>query len=365
MINTSKNLPLISIIIRSCNRPKLLEKALQSIVEQSYQSFEVVIVNEGLNSLHPLIDQFKLSLPNIVLIEEYTELPRGRSAAAQLGLNSSHGEYLSFLDDDDWLLPMHFQILLDSIENSPALAVYSSIDCVREGDESTVTYTYRSPYDPNKLYIKNYIPIHAVLFDRVLLDKGVAFSPEFKIYEDWDFWLQISQYTAFKHIDVVTAVYRISPAGSGAHSNHRLQQSNRDAIWEKWKEQQPESFQSDIFSLLIQQEAKLDEKVSAIEAQEQHMQGHRQHVENQQSNIDQLNEKLRQQQNTFQDKLGILEELQQQLNTLSILDEKFVFETKQLSSNQLRINKKINCGIFGLMSIGCLAIIQISLLLLN
>ena len=386
MTHALKDSPLISVIIRSCNRPKLLEKALRSIVKQSYQSLEIVIVNEGLNSLQALSEQFKAALPNIVLIEEEVELPRGRAAAAQLGLENSHGEYLSFLDDDDWLLPLHFQVLLDSIENSPALAVYSSIDCVPEDDEEHVVYTYRSLYDHNKLYIYNYIPIHAVLFDRVLLDKGVAFSPQFKIYEDWDFWLQVSQHTAFKHIDITTAIYRISLAGSGAHSNQRLQQSSRDALWQKWLDKQPEYFQNDLFLRVIQQETLIDEKTAAIAAQDEHLLGHNQHVANQQDRIDQLEEKLQHQQDIFNDKLSVLrvlenkleqqkekleqqkEKLEQQkeeLIVLKVLQERHLDETSQLTSNQLRINEKINYSIIALAIIGCLGAVQISISLFN
>ena len=338
MTDTSQSSPLISIIIRSCNREKLLEKALNSIVKQHYQSLEVVIINEGQNSLKALTERFYERLPKVTLIEEEIDLPRGRSAAAQLGLESSHGDYISFLDDDDWLLPNHFQVLLDAIENSPALAVYSSIDCVREDDEEKVVHTYRHSYNHNKLYISNYIPIHAVLFDRVLIDKGIAFSPEFSIYEDWDFWLQVSQHTAFKHVDITTAIYRISPAGSGAHSNQRLQQNSRESLWNKWASKQPKNFQNDLFEQLIQQNI-------AIDAQTEQMLGHNQHVTNQQHNIDQLNQKIKQQQEFFNDNLT-------QLKTLDILEKR-----------QQRINQKVNYAAIALAALGSLTMLQIGIII--
>ena len=54
----------------------------------------------------------------------------------------------------------------------------------------------------------NYIPIHAMLFERSLLSKGCRFDENFEIYEDWDFWLQLNQHTEFYHNNIITAYYR-------------------------------------------------------------------------------------------------------------------------------------------------------------
>jgi hypothetical protein len=88
----------------------------------------------------------------------------------------------------------------------------------------------------------NYIPIHAMVFARSLVEKGCRFDEAFNIYEDWDFWLQMSRETIFHHIDKISAYYRQggdSDTEPGDHS-HRYSANNklgkaRAAIFEKWK----------------------------------------------------------------------------------------------------------------------------------
>ena len=74
-----------------------------------------------------------------------------------------------------------------------------------------------------------------------MLHKGCRFDEAFDIYEDWDFWIQLSQHTNFQHVDVITAFYREGGDSDTAVTDVRLRyQADNDlgkaraAIFEKW-----------------------------------------------------------------------------------------------------------------------------------
>ena len=88
----------------------------------------------------------------------------------------------------------------------------------------------------------NYIPIHSVLFSRGLVEQGCHFDESFDIYEDWDFWLQVSQHTDFIHIDKQTAFYRAGGDSDTATDDDSLRfqpehplGKARAQLFSKWK----------------------------------------------------------------------------------------------------------------------------------
>src|SRR5690606_22551207 len=79
----------------------------------------------------------------------------------------------------------------------------------------------------------NFLPIHAVLFSRRLLDQGCRIDENLPILEDWDFWLQIAQLTTLSHVPGVSAVYRYGK-GFSEHTKHYRQW--RRTVVMKWLE---------------------------------------------------------------------------------------------------------------------------------
>ena len=99
---------MISVIVRSMDRPTL-QDALDSIASQTYPNIEVIVVNAKGDSQHPknrLCGSFPITMVG-------TGKPLQRSAAANVGLDCSRGDWIAFLDDDDWLAPDHFSLLLN------------------------------------------------------------------------------------------------------------------------------------------------------------------------------------------------------------------------------------------------------------
>ena len=222
---------LVSVIIRSMDRPSLGE-ALASVAGQTHPELEVVVVNatgREHSDVGSLCGEFPLRMVG-------GEQALKRSAAANAGLDAACGDYALFLDDDDWLEPAHVALLVAALgEGGGARAAYSGVRFA-ESREAEVFSVMNEAFDPIRLMHGNFIPIHAVLFERSLVLEGCRFDEALDLYEDWDFWLQVTQKTRLLHVNAVTAGYRDNgDSGAGPSAGEAAVRSSREAIFDKWK----------------------------------------------------------------------------------------------------------------------------------
>lgn len=226
------SIPLVSVIIRSMGRPSLRE-ALLSVVHQSYSMIEVIVVNakgQGHQELPTQIGTVPLRLVS-------RQTPLLRSAAGNAGLDSARGKYLIFLDDDDLFEPTHIERLIQTLSEHPeALLAYADVRIVSA--EGVTLGCFNQDYLAARLWSGNFLPIHAVLFDRKLVELGCRFDEALDSYEDWDFWLQASRWSTFVHCPSLGATYRIALSQSGMATNAPeflpLQLEAKKVIWRKW-----------------------------------------------------------------------------------------------------------------------------------
>ena len=225
--------PLVSIVVRSMDRPTLAQ-ALRSIEAQSWPAIEVVVVNakgEGHRPPPQRCGPFELRF-----IE--AGRPLRRAQAANAGLAASRGEWICFLDDDDWFDSGHIATLARRLlQDTTSVAAYSGVSCV-EADAQTgelrEVMRYNLDFDPARLYCENYLPMHSVLFSRAAASRTAGFDESLDIFEDWDFWIQLSRVGPFTHVDRVSATYRLGSGDSGLYGNVALQEEYAQRILEKW-----------------------------------------------------------------------------------------------------------------------------------
>jgi lipopolysaccharide biosynthesis protein len=223
------DLPLVSVIIRSMDRPTLSE-ALDSVALQTYANIEVVVVNaKGVG--HSLLSDWCGNFP---LRTIGTNKPLLRSRAANFGLDNADGDYFIFLDDDDWFEPDHIQKLADAIRLHPEFkVVYTGVKCVDE-QKNSLPNKFDTPFDALQILVGNFIPIHAVLFLRDLLELGCRLDESLDLYEDWNFWIQLSGHGDFLKIDGQSAVYRITQqSGFGVNADLTVAESARWMLYKK------------------------------------------------------------------------------------------------------------------------------------
>lgn len=221
--------PLISILIRTKNRPEHLRNAIHSIVRQTYKNIEINCLNDGGESVKSITNSFS---PHTINVLE-NEFSRGRAAAANQLLDMATGDYLIFLDDDDTFDNNHIESLVNELKKHPSVEViYSG---VRVGSKESPIKNYNHPYSEARLRYENYIPIHAVLFSKCLVENSCRFDETLEIYEDWDFWLQLSQQASFLHLDKITATYNIyGTSGAGESGNKIDRRVWKLKLYEKW-----------------------------------------------------------------------------------------------------------------------------------
>lgn len=225
------NTPLVSVLIRTRDRKDLLLQALQSVLQQTWPALDIVIVNDG-GADHSAVLPAGSAERSIRWLDN--NQGSGRSGAANTALLAARGSYCLFLDDDDWLDPPHIANLVQALEAQPeCLVAYSAVRTV----DSTGTIddtSFAQAFDATRLLVENYIPIHAALFAHRLIELGCRFDTAFHVYEDWDFWLQALELSAFMHVPACTANYRIaSGSGFGARQDADRRQQ-RAALYRKW-----------------------------------------------------------------------------------------------------------------------------------
>ncbi|MDD2743596.1 MAG: glycosyltransferase, partial [Rhodocyclaceae bacterium] len=235
--------PLISILIRSTGRPELAV-AFESIAQQTYRNIEVLVADAtGLGAVS-LPDDFCFPVRVVAKNERLN-----RSHAANLLLSELAGQFALFLDDDDWLSPGHVERLFAALAAKPdSVLAYAGISCVEcpaaEGipvsESCREVRRFDDPFNPARLLVENYLPIHAVLFrtDVFANDGAPSFDTDFDLFEDWDFWLQFLRLGEFVHVPGVSAFYRVHPnAGTGVHFQGALEAEHvLDRIIAKWRE---------------------------------------------------------------------------------------------------------------------------------
>jgi LmbE family N-acetylglucosaminyl deacetylase len=201
--------PLVSVVVRTRDRPHLLRQALASLDASAYRRLEIVLVNDG--GAAPVVD------PAFGLPVVRVDLPanRGRAAAANAGIAAASGDWIAFLDDDDRVEREHFATLAGLAASSGQRAVYTDAAVTvwepddREGWRCVERrIPYSRDFDRDRLLVDNYIPFHTLLVERALLSEAGELDTELPFFEDWDLLIRLSRRASFTHLARVTCEYR-------------------------------------------------------------------------------------------------------------------------------------------------------------
>jgi LmbE family N-acetylglucosaminyl deacetylase/glycosyltransferase involved in cell wall biosynthesis len=208
----------VTVVVRTRNRPALVQEALESLRAQTSRPSQVVLVNDGGASVAGLSAAFGDAF---ALVLEEPGQRQGRSHAANRGVSLAGQDLVGFLDDDDLCYPDHFERLLRAHRSGPEPVVYSDAATVvyRRREESWEalhrTLQYSLDFDPDFLLLANYIPLHTLLMPRALFTGAGGFDETLEFSEDWDFLIRLSFETSFRHVRAVTCEYRVFEVQDG------------------------------------------------------------------------------------------------------------------------------------------------------
>jgi len=220
--------PLISIIVRTKDRPELLQDALKSIADQTYRPIEVVLVNDGGSEVDPV--GVETILDGIPLTSVKNETSLGRGAALNIGLEKSKGVYVAFLDDDDAYYPVGIAVLVDGAIQNNAEAVYGQVVCKSTrsgpGDAVKAERALGEPFHFGKILFENFIATNSLLVSRELVEKVGPFDNNFEIFEDWDWIIRMASICEPLFTNSVVGEYRMFSSstltGKGGMALHRF-----------------------------------------------------------------------------------------------------------------------------------------------
>jgi glycosyltransferase involved in cell wall biosynthesis len=185
--------PVISVIMPVYNSERFLKEAIESILNQSFEDFEFIIINDGSTDSSEAII-LKFNDPRIIYFKNNTNI--GVIKTRNIGIDHARGKYIAKMDSDDISLLDRFAVQYDYLENNPACAVLTTnIQLIDEkgneigfweDDLNTKTYEEISTYLP-KL---NCIAQPAVMAKTEVLKK-YKYNINQHCAEDWDLWLRI------------------------------------------------------------------------------------------------------------------------------------------------------------------------------
>ncbi len=189
------NIPKISIIVPVYNCEKYLEKCLESLINQTLKDIEIICINDGStdNSLK-IIKDYALKDNRIKILSKENE---GLSAARNDGLKIASGEYIGFVDSDDWVADDFYEKLYNS-----ATKYNSEIACANIIRTGKNNQSYKLRYDKEEFFTENKqkliaanIPYKNYVWNKIYNRKSlIALNLEFikgKAYEDIPWSIQV------------------------------------------------------------------------------------------------------------------------------------------------------------------------------
>ena len=205
------NEPGVSVIIPTYNRAHFIGRAIESVLNQTYQNFEIIVIDG--NSKDNTEEVVKRFDDERIRYLRY-ETNRGGAVARNSGIKEAQAEYIGFLDDDDEWLPEKLEKQMDVFEttSSEVGVVYSGFS-MRSGKSGEVIAdsipTHRgNVYD--SILARNILGGSTIpLIKKICFQKVGVFDEELPCCEDWDLWIRLSKHYDFDFVPEVLIKYYV------------------------------------------------------------------------------------------------------------------------------------------------------------
>ncbi|MEW9673279.1 glycosyltransferase family 2 protein [Ammoniphilus sp. 3BR4] len=232
--------PLVSIIVRTCERPSVLRETLISLRNQTYKNIEVVVVEDGPDVSRKLIEE---EFSDLQIVYKATMEKVGRCVAGNMALDLASGKYLNFLDDDDLFYADHVEVLCTSLAKNPQYKIAYSI-----AFETPIQILSKEPYQYKELFHNvqyrekfnrlvllhhNYFPIQTVMFEKEVYKELGGFDLSLEVLEDWDLWLRYALKYDFLFVEKLTSIYRVPALPQVNHERQKLFDDYLNIVREK------------------------------------------------------------------------------------------------------------------------------------
>lgn len=254
--------PLISVVITTYNRAHLLGRAIQSVLNQSFPAFELLIIDDhATDHTAQVVAQVDDARMQYIRLAEN----RGSSGARNGGIRAAKAEFIAFLDDDDEFLPDALTELYQAISHTPQNVAYivGGIIRVIDGPQGEVVDSTLQPWVPPfqsreavYLWLLRFLPFgtgYGVLFRRSVFDTVGLFDEKLWAAVDRDLFLRMSLHFDFIVIDKLlvrnhkhNAPQLTDPTLKRAVSNELILQKHTNAL-----QRHPRLYSSLLYTLAL------------------------------------------------------------------------------------------------------------------
>ncbi len=199
----------VSVVIPTYNSAEYLSEAIDSVLSQSYDNWEILIVDDGsTDNTRDIIKKYDNS------IKYYYKKNEGVSKARNFGIEKAQGKYVAFLDSDDYWEVDKLERQVASLENEniSGRACYSSFTLF-EGGFNIVgvrkSERYSSALEDLMLQCNVVGTPSTVIVERSLFDNVGGFDPALSLCADWEMWIRLATVTEFIYIEEPLIKYRL------------------------------------------------------------------------------------------------------------------------------------------------------------
>jgi len=205
--------PKVSVVIPTHNRPELLKRAIKSVLNQTYQDFEIIVVDDGDVSVEDVVKSFSNSRVKYI---KHKIPHQGGSAARNTGIKASKGEYIAFLDDDDEWLPKKLEIQMKKFEKTGEdvgfcfSAVRNILDDREENSE--VPEGIANYYELALRRFKGFLTV-TLIVKKFVFDKVGFFDDMLPSHQEVDLMIRISK--KYKGLGINKPLTRVNMKNHG------------------------------------------------------------------------------------------------------------------------------------------------------
>jgi hypothetical protein len=220
------SIPKISVVMPACNAAAYVDQAVKSVLGQSFEDFEFIIVDDGSSDETGAILERHQRLDRRVQVHHRER--QGLAAALNYGCQRACGPYIARMDADDISFPHRLERQIEYIEKHPEIGIVGSWIC-KIDEHGSARGTWCPPTDPKMLQWTHFFGVcvshPTVLMRREVLQRLGFYKLDAVYVVDVDLWLRASLITEFGNVPEILLSYRVWP---GSMSN-ALAQPKREA----------------------------------------------------------------------------------------------------------------------------------------
>lgn len=207
----ANDMPLISVVMPTYNRAKVLGEAIRSVCEQDYGNWELLVIDDGSSDYTRTVLQNFKSEPRIRI---YSQPNRGQAIARNRGIRESRGDYIAFLDSDNRWLRQKLRTQVQHLTTDASVDVlYGDIELIdMEGnvrpDRSLQERFSGEVWRP--LLLDNFVNFNTSVVRSVKLRDVGGMDETVQRADDYDLWLRLAPIAKFQYVPGVVTQYRVA-----------------------------------------------------------------------------------------------------------------------------------------------------------